>query len=146
MPTHRVAVLDTDVWSNLYAHQRETPNVAEWRRLLLGVTVVIAAHSRAEVLGGLLWHPVGPEREARIRQQLEKTPTVPVDEDVVQACARLYAEARRSGHCLGQKIHTNDRWIAATAIAIDAPLLALDGVFRGAPRLELLGEPENTGV
>ena len=146
MPTHRVAVLDTDVWSHLYAHQRETPNVAEWRRLLLGMTVVIAAHSRAEVLGGLLWRPVGPEREARIRRQLDKTVTVPVDEEVVQAYARLYAEARLSGHGLAEKIHTNDRWIAATAIAIGAPLLALDGVFRGAPGLQLLAEAENTGV
>jgi len=31
-----------------------------------------------------------------------------------------------------------DAWVAATAIAYDLPLLAGDGIFRGAPGLRLL--------
>lgn len=50
MPVEHV-VLGTDVWSHLYAvERRQHPDLALWKRLLTGKTVVIAARTRAEVL------------------------------------------------------------------------------------------------
>jgi hypothetical protein len=81
---------------------------------------------------------LGPERETSIRGQLDRTPTVPVDEAVVVAYAALTADCRAAGHALWDKVHTGDRWIAATAIAIGAPLLAGDAIYDGAPKLRIV--------
>jgi len=44
---------------------------------------------------------------------------------------------RRVGHPLHDRSHTNDLWIAASAVHIDAPLLTADHVFEDAPGLTL---------
>lgn len=82
----------------------------------------------------------GGVRLAALRQQLARTPTLPVDDPVVEAFAHLFAECIRTGHALHQKAHVGDRWIAASAIAVDLPLLTGDGAFRGAPGLTLWDE------
>ncbi len=71
-------------------------------------------------------------------QILGGTTVVPVTRDVVDAFVTLTVESRTQGHALAQKQHVADRWVAATAIALARPLLALDGVYREAPRLTLL--------
>ena len=58
--------------------------------------------------------------------------------DVVEAYVQLTVDLKTSGHALQQKQHTGDRWVAATAIAIGAPLFSADGIYRGAPGLVLL--------
>lgn len=131
-------LLDTDVWSLIYARSgRGDPRVERWKILLQGRSVVIATQTRAEVLTGLAITDVGTARRARIIAQLDSTTTVPVTPDVVVAYADLGADSRRAGHALGQKVHTGDRWIAATAIAIGVPILAGDGIYAHAPRVEL---------
>lgn len=51
--------------------------------------------------------------------------------------AQLRADCEAAGHALGQKEHTADRWIAATAIRLGIPLVSNDRIFRGAPILKL---------
>jgi predicted nucleic acid-binding protein len=41
------------------------------------------------------------------------------------------------GHALGQREHTADRWIAATAIRLGIPLVSNDRIFHGAPGVNL---------
>ena len=64
--------------------------------------------------------------------------TMPVTDEVVAAYVELQVECVRIGHALGQKQHTGDRWVAATAIALDRPLVSLDGIYANAPGLALL--------
>jgi predicted nucleic acid-binding protein len=140
-----LALLDTDVWSHLYGlgHRRH-PDIARWRELLAGRTVLVAVQTRAEVLMGLL--RLGEARRGPILHELNNTPTVPVNEDVIQRYAQLTADARERGDALWHKIHTGDRWIAATALVVDAPLLTGDGIFRSDPDLVLLdsmGDPHH---
>jgi len=52
--------------------------------------------------------------------------------------AELRLDCRRLGHPLAGKPHDGDRWIAAAAIRLRAPLVSDDRIFRAAPRLELL--------
>ncbi len=137
MPAELVVVLDTDVWSHLYGRRKIHPDVQHWRDLLVGRTVVIATQTRAEVITGMIEQCWGPDRREKLMQQLDATPTVPVDEQVVQRYARLTADARARGDGLGGAAHTGDRWIAATALALDAPLLALDQIYRHDPDLTL---------
>jgi hypothetical protein len=115
-----------------------------WRELLAGRTVMIATQTRAEVLTGI--RRLGETRRASILAELDKTPTVPVDEDVGQRYAKLTADARDRGDALWDKIHTGDRWVAATALAIDAPLLTNDAIYDSAPDLVLLDKLEGRQV
>ena len=148
----RIVVLDTDVWSHLFVRRTTSDEVRSWRELLTGRTVVVSTQTRAEVLVGILSGNWGERRRAQARKILDGTATVPVTDDVVVAYANLAADCRRAGHALAQKIHTGDRWVAATAIAIGAPLLAVDRIYRNAPGVTLLGADqgsppeEGTGV
>jgi predicted nucleic acid-binding protein len=144
MPEPRVVVVDTDVFSRLFLRQRaQSSDAAKWRASLAGSTVVIAVQTRAEILAGAFISNWGERRLHETRQQLDRTATVPVDSEVVEAFARLTAACRREGHALQDKQHVADRWIAASAIAHDVPLLSGDGVFRWAPQLQLLGEADS---
>lgn len=136
----RWALLDTDVWSGLFARSRrsEDPRAEIWRGILAGWGVLIATQTRAEVIAGLSINDVGAVRRERILAQLAGTSTVPVTEDVIVAFANLTAACKRAGHGLYAKDHTGDRWIAATAIAIGVPLLSGDGIYRDAPGLSIL--------
>lgn len=140
-----VVVLDTDVYSQLYLRQGATaPSKQALRDVLVGRTVAIAVQTRAELL---IWPEVrrwSDDRADRLREQLDSTPTVSVDERVIEAFVRITVDCRSSGHALGQKEHVADRWVAATAMAIRRPLLAADGIYLATPGLELLplGPPD----
>jgi predicted nucleic acid-binding protein len=133
-----LVLLDTDIWSHLFSDaRRRHPNDARWRELLLGRTIAIATQARAEVLAGAAMAQWGERRTLALRAQLDKTATVPVTSDVVEAYIQLTGDLKTSGHALQQKQHTGDRWVAATAIALGAPLFSADGIYRGAPGLVL---------
>jgi predicted nucleic acid-binding protein len=51
--------------------------------------------------------------------------------------AQLRADCEATGHAIGQREHTADRWIAATALRLGIPLVSNDRIFRGAPGLVL---------
>lgn len=50
---------------------------------------------------------------------------------LVEEHAELRSRCVRAGHGLGQKAHEADRWIAATAIWLQVPLVTDDGIFFG---------------
>ncbi|BBX73957.1 hypothetical protein MSHI_18630 [Mycobacterium shinjukuense] len=102
--------------------------------------MVIATQTRAEVLTGV--RRLGEGRRDQILAQLDGTPTIPVDENVIQRYAKLTADAKARGDALWHKIHTGDRWVAATALAINAPLLAMDAIYNSDPDLVLLDTAE----
>lgn len=85
---------------------------------------MIAFQTRAEILGGALLARWGGRRLDQTREQLDVTPTVDEDVEVIDAYSQLLAEASKIGHSLGdKKQHVGDRWIAACAIAKRLPLL-----------------------
>lgn len=135
----RAVVLDTDVYSRLYVRKRPVKDLtaAGLADRLLGTRVVIAFQTRAEALSGALQGSWGDRRIASLRAQLDATATIGVDDEVIDAFARLTAECRGQGHALHDRTHTGDRWIAACAVSKNVPLLSFDRIFRGVPRLEL---------
>lgn len=139
-PSHRVVVVDTNVWSHLYTRtQRQmAPAAKEWREQLMGHTVVIAAQTRSEVLFGALVADWGECRTDEIDRRLAEFSVLPVTPEVVQAHAQVRAACRRVGHPLAQKGHVGDAWIAASAIAFNFPLLSRDAIFTGVPGLVIL--------
>ena len=59
---------------------------------------------------------------------------VPVDEDVAAAWTRLRVVLRD----LGRRMGVNDSWIAATAIALDVPLVTQDDGYADIPSLRVI--------
>lgn len=130
-------VIDTDAFSHLYLRQEHgaSTKVQRCRQALKGWRVVIAFQTRAEVLAGAHIANWGEKRLVQARELLDRTPTVPPDNKVIDAYAHLTARCKEVGHALHDKQHTGDRWIAACALVHDLPVLSWDGIFSGVPGL-----------
>lgn len=135
----QAALVDTDAFSLLFVRRGSSdPRIADWRELLTGRQVIISFQTRTELLAGAIADGWGERRATELRAILDRTPTIGVDDEVIDAHAALYAECRRMGHPLHDKAHTGDRWIAACAVAKGLPLLAGDGIYQTVPGLTLL--------
>lgn len=131
-----VVVVDTDVFSKVFVSS-SSPDRRDLRDRLIGRITVIATQTYAERRawpGIAKW---GMDRRAALDRILAGTTVVPISAEVVDAFVRLTVDCRVCGHALGGKIHTADRWVAATAVALGRPLLSLDGVYAGTPDLTL---------
>ena len=142
MTQNDIVVLDTNVFSLLRTMEitqavRRLPEVRDWLKTLIGRQFVISFQTRAEVLQGAYAAKWGKARLAALHRVLDATRTIPADEVVIDTAARLFAEAKAAGHPLHDKIHTADRWIAASAMAYDLPLFTTDHVFTDTPGLRL---------
>lgn len=131
-------VLDTDAFSHLYVGEKRSGRRQDLLDRLAGRRPVIATQTRAELLAWPHLRGWGERRADELIARVEAIATVPVSSEVVSAYVTLQVACVRSGHALGQKEHTGDRWVAATAIALDRPLMSLDGIFVNAPGLSML--------
>lgn len=143
MTVPSIALIDTDVFSAVYispdlARKRGNIPVDEWIEKLRGMRVLISFQTRAEVMAGFRASNWGERRLAEAQAKLDSAQTIGVDEQVIDAYARLSAACKAAGHPLQQKVHCGDRWVAAAAIAKGLPLLAGDLIYDGAPGLALL--------
>ena len=98
----------------------------------LAVSVITVGELRAGVLaaGDLATRDL---RLATLTAALALDP-VPVDEDVAGAWALLRVALRD----LGRRMAVNDSWIAATAIALDIPLVTQDDDHLDIPGLRVI--------
>jgi predicted nucleic acid-binding protein len=81
---------------------------------------------------------VGPGRLRRLEYEIARAEIVWPGPNLVEAYVSLRTWCVRTGHGLGQKEHEADRWVAATAIWLQVPLVAHDGSFASVKDLELL--------
>jgi predicted nucleic acid-binding protein len=72
-----------------------------------------------------------------LEQSIAATTVVPVSDALLTATAELRHACRQVGHALHEPVHSNDLWIAASAVHIGAPLLTADAVFDEVPGLNL---------
>jgi len=116
--------------------------VEAWQALLAGRRVVISFQTRVEVIAGASSAKWGQRRMDALFQRIDATPTVLIDDEVMEAFVTLTVAARAHGSGIGHKHHVADRWIAACAIAKSLPLLSGDDIFADAPgvtRLDAAG-------
>jgi predicted nucleic acid-binding protein len=128
-------VIDTDVLSaDLVPGSRLAERYAP---LITGRLAFISFQTAAELRYGAIRRGWGQPRMLRMEATIERVEVVHSGPELVSVYAQLRADCVAAGHALGQKEHTADRWIAATAIRLGIPLVSNDGIFRGAPGLEL---------
>ena len=128
-------VIDTDVFSaDLVPGSRLTEHYAP---LITGRLTFISFQTAAELRYGAIRRGWGQPRMLRMEAKIERVEVVHSGPELVAVYAQLRADCVAAGHALGQKEHTADRWIAAPAIRLKIPLVSNDGIFRGAPGVEL---------
>jgi len=129
-------VVDTNVLSWLL-QGRTDPLSESYRQLVGSHRVVVPFQVVAEIRYGMRRARWG---ELRVRQTERTFATLSVaqpDDEVLTTYAALRFRAVEQGQALGDKIHDGDRWIAATAVRAELPLVSHDAVFLSIEGLDL---------
>ena len=74
---------------------------------------------------------------SRLEARIASAQVVYPGPDLVAVYAQLRVECERVGHALSQRDHDADRWIAATALRLDVPLVSNDRIFNNVPGLHI---------
>jgi tRNA(fMet)-specific endonuclease VapC len=126
-------VLDTDVFS---ADLSDTALIALYEPIIVGRPAFVSFHTVAELRYGAFRRGWGEARVRKLDAKIAAVEVVHSGDELVAIYARLRAECVRIGHALGQREHDADRWIAATALRLDIPLVSHDRIFELVPGLE----------
>ncbi len=130
-------VLDTGVFG-----ARLTPRgrllASRYRPMLEGRPAVISFVTVAELQYGARLADWGPDRLRRLEYEVGRAEIVWPGPHLTDVCATLRTWCVRTGHGLGHKEHEADRWVAATAVWLQVPLVAHDQIFANVKDLELL--------
>jgi predicted nucleic acid-binding protein len=128
-------VIDTDVFS---ADLVPGSLLAErYAPIITGRLAFISFQTAAELRYGAIRRGWGAARMLKLEAKIGRVEVVHTGPELVLLCAQLRADCEAIGHALGQREHSADRWIAATAIRLGMPLVSNDAHFRGVPGLTL---------
>lgn len=122
----------------VYVAPRKSDLSKTWIAKLAGRTVVLAVQSEVEIRSGPRLANWGTARSEALLAQLTGKVTIPVDASVQEKYIDLTVWSKGATHPIHQKIHTADRWIAATALAYDLDLASGDGIFLNVDGLRVL--------
>lgn len=127
-------VVDTNVFSADLL--RATHHLVElYQPLLAGRRFVISFQTLAEISFGARRREWGATRMSRLAEQLARAEVVWPGPTLLEVYVDLRVACERVGHALGQHDHDSDRWIAATAVHLDVPLVSHDRIFQDVPDL-----------
>ena len=124
-------VIDTDVFS---AGLVPGSRLAEcYASLITGRPAFISFQTAAELRYGAIRRGWGHAGVVRLEAKLQRVEVIHTGPELVAVYAQLRSDCEAAGHALGQKPHTADRWIAATAIRLGIPLVSNDGSSAARP-------------
>ncbi|MGI9003625.1 MAG: type II toxin-antitoxin system VapC family toxin [Pseudonocardia sp.] len=134
MPSY--VVVDTDVFS--YIWQGRSQGVP-YETYIRGKVPVLSFTTVAELHYGASYRGWGDRKIRELEAALRVYLVAPYNPQMAKLWGILKTQARRAAHPLGANDHSNDLWIAATAIFHDAPLLSHNRRhFEGMPGLNLI--------
>jgi tRNA(fMet)-specific endonuclease VapC len=129
-----IVVIDTNVVS--YIFKRDTRGEL-YKSHIEGKLQMIAAQTFAELKALPLKNNWGSKRHMALHAYLEKFVFVEANKEISLLWAKVQAHAKR----IGRPITVGDSWIAATALAYDAPLVTHNRKdFENVPRLTVVSE------
>ena len=125
-------VVDTDVASYIFNWHSLAQHYAD---ALRGSELILSFMTIAELRMGAISAGWGGRRRLLLEQFMQRFELVYADNDLCTVWARIRADARAAGWALSPR----DAWIAATALALDAPLATNNRRdFEHVPKLRLL--------
>ena len=131
-------VVDTDV----YGAQLTGSLLAVWYQSVIAARpVFLSFQTVAELRFGAALRGWGSARLLKLEARIVAAEIVHSGPELIESYARLRVECWRAGHALAQKEHNADRWVAATAIRLQVPLVSNDGIFVNTPGLTLESVP-----
>jgi predicted nucleic acid-binding protein len=130
-------VVDTGAFGAQFT-PRGQPLAFTYRPIVADRAVILSYAAVAELRFGAARAGWGTRRMRRLDAELGKVDTIWPGPELVAAYVSLRVWCVQAGHGLAGKEHEADRWIAATAIWLDIPLVAHDSIFKGVQNLELL--------
>lgn len=136
-PAPGPAVIDTGVFGAQLT-PRTWHLATLYQPLIAGRPAFISFITVAELRFGAQLAGWGPRRLQRLEGVIGQAETVWPGPDLVSTYAALRTWCVRHGHGLGNKDHEADRWVAATAMRLDVPLVAHDRIFASVDGLTLL--------
>jgi predicted nucleic acid-binding protein len=127
-------VVDTDVVS--FGFKGDT-RAQLYHPHLAGNLLIMSFMTLAELDRWALERRWGQKRKAKMEQRLRRFVIHPFD----RALCLKWAEATYSANCRGRPIETADAWIAATALALDVPLVTHNAAdYAGVYGLTIISE------
>jgi predicted nucleic acid-binding protein len=129
-------LVDTGVFSAALSRRRRDEFVHQVS-YLAGNQLFLAVATVAELRYGALVAQWGPSRRSQLERAIATTTVIPISDRLLTTVAEVRFECRREGHPLADPVHSNDLWIAASAIHVDIALVSTDKVFDDVPRLVL---------
>lgn len=140
-PSRGPVVIDTDVFGADLIPESRLAQIYE--PIIVGRPALISFQTAAELRYGALLRGWGPARMLKLESKIAVAETVHTGPELVLTYAQLRVDCQGIGHALSQREHDADRWIAATAVRLEIPLVSNDGIFRGVPglQLEILASP-----
>lgn len=108
-------VVDTDVASYLFNWHSLAQQYAD---VLRGSDLILSFMTVAELRMGAISAGWGNRRRHLLEQFIQRFELVYADNNLCTVWARLRADAR----AVGRQLSPQDAWIAATALALEAPL------------------------
>jgi predicted nucleic acid-binding protein len=125
-------VIDTDVFS---ADLVPTSRLAErYAPIITGRPAFISFQTVAELRYGAIRRAWGEARMLKLESKIQRAEVVHSGPELVAICAQLRADCAAIGHALAQREHNADRWIAATAIRLEIPLVSNENHLPGRTR------------
>lgn len=136
MSRRPVVVVDTNVFGADLL-RRGAGLAALYRPYPQGRAFVVSFQTVAELTFGALRQGWGHSRLRRLEERIGRAQVVWAGPELLSDYVALRVRCERAGHPLAQSAHDTDRWIAATAIRLQVPLVSHDAVFRDVPGLIL---------
>jgi predicted nucleic acid-binding protein len=132
--TTNVVIVDTNVVSYIYDNHRLSQRYVPH---LEGKTTAVAAQTVAELRFGAYNKKWGEKRIGLLESLLSTYVIVHTNDAICTAWAKI----RTLSHVQGRPMSEADTWIAATALALDAPLVTHNAKdFDFIPDLEVISE------
>jgi len=134
-----LVVVDTDVVS--FRFKKDT-RARPYKRHLVGQDPLIAFMTLAELHAWALQRRWGATRRGELARHLGQYEVLYADEALCHLWSEVWVQARRKG----RPIEVADGWIAATALALDVPLLTHNPAdFAGVDGLTILSATTHEG-
>lgn len=130
-------VVDTGVFSAALSRRRR-PSFERHVNTLAGHQLFLSVVTVAELRFGAMVAEWGQPRRAQLEVAIATATVVPVTDAFITRLATTRATCRRIGHPLWEPIHSNDLWVAVTALHLQSPLVTADHVFDDVPGLSVL--------